>query len=163
MVISLELIQRSIMVDVDASDVQAAVLSIDVTPKFRIARKMTAAAKELKRTLFRDGFNYFLSKIIPGLMGFLSVLVFVRLLGVEQYGRYAVVFAFVMAWASGLSGWLARECFDFKASGTSRRTPPASFAQPFWAPGYPLLPGLFFSGSPCRRLALRRVGRWSFR
>jgi O-antigen/teichoic acid export membrane protein len=76
---------------------------------------MTAEAKELKRTLFRDGFNYFLSKIIPGLMGFLSVLVFVRLLGVEQYGRYAVIFAFVMAWASGLSGWLSQGMLRFQS------------------------------------------------
>jgi O-antigen/teichoic acid export membrane protein len=62
----------------------------------------------LHAVLVRDGLNYFLSKVVPGLMGFLSVLVFVRLLGVEQYGRYAVIFAFVMAWASGLAGWLSQ-------------------------------------------------------
>src|SRR2546428_12802584 len=58
----------------------------------------------MRGKLFRDAFNYFLSKVVPGLMGLLSVLVFVRLVGYEQYGRYAVVFAFVMAWASGMAG-----------------------------------------------------------
>src|SRR3989442_3934042 len=58
----------------------------------------------MRGKLFRDAFNYFLSKVVPGLMGLLSVLVFVRLVGYEQYGRYSVVFAFVMAWASGMAG-----------------------------------------------------------
>src|SRR2546427_3748198 len=63
--------------------------------------------------LFRDAFNYFLSKVVPGLMGLLSVLVFVRLVGYEQYGRYAVVFAFVMAWASGMAGWVSQGVIRF--------------------------------------------------
>ncbi len=62
----------------------------------------------LAERLMGDAFNYFLSKIVPGLMGFLAVLVFVRMIGVEQYGRYAVVFALVMASASGLAGWLSQ-------------------------------------------------------
>ena len=69
----------------------------------------------LRGTLFQDGFNYFLSKLIPGLMGFLSVLLFVRLLGVEQYGHYAVIFTFVMAWASGLGGWLSQGILRFQS------------------------------------------------
>jgi hypothetical protein len=65
------------------------------------------SASGLHASLARDAFNYFLSKIVPGLMGFLSVLVFVRMLGVEPYGRYAVVFAVVMAWAPR-AGWVAK-------------------------------------------------------
>ena len=71
--------------------------------------------ESFRRKLIQDAFNYFLSKIIPGLMGFLSVLVFVRIVGVEQYGRYAVVFAFVMAWASGLAGWLSQGILRFQS------------------------------------------------
>mgnify|MGYP001298868624 CR=1 FL=1 len=73
------------------------------------------AAGSLRTALVQDAFNYFLSKIVPGLMGFLSVLVFVRIVGVEQYGRYAVVFAFVMAWASGLAGWLSQGILRFQS------------------------------------------------
>jgi O-antigen/teichoic acid export membrane protein len=60
----------------------------------------------LKSKLIRDSFNYFLSKAIPGLMGLLSVLVFVRLVGNAEYGRYSVLFAIVTACTAGLSGWL---------------------------------------------------------
>lgn len=72
-------------------------------------------AGSFRGALVQDAFNYFLSKIVPGLMGFLSVLVFVRMLGVEQYGRYAVVFAFVMAWASGLGAWLGQGILRFQS------------------------------------------------
>src|SRR3989454_12284475 len=68
----------------------------------------------MRGKLFRDAFNYLLSKVVPGLMGLLSVLVFVRLVGYEQYGRYAVVFAFVMAWASGMAGWLSQGILRFQ-------------------------------------------------
>ena len=68
-----------------------------------------------RRRLVQDAFNYFLSKVVPGLIGFLSVLVFVRLVGVEQYGRYAIVFAFVMASASGLAGWLSQGILRFQS------------------------------------------------
>jgi O-antigen/teichoic acid export membrane protein len=68
-----------------------------------------------RTALIRDAFNYFLSKIVPGVMGFLSVLVFVRMVGVEQYGRYAVVFAFVTAWASGIAGWLSQGILRFQS------------------------------------------------
>jgi O-antigen/teichoic acid export membrane protein len=69
----------------------------------------------LHEALVQDTFNYFLSKIVPGLMGFLSILVFVRWVGVEEYGRYAVAFAFVMAWASGLAGWLGQGILRFQS------------------------------------------------
>src|SRR5712692_7639031 len=71
--------------------------------------------RKLGRRMAQDYFNYFLSKVVPGAMGLLSVLVFVRMVGVEQYGRYAVVFAFVMAWASGLAGWLSQGILRFQS------------------------------------------------
>ncbi|MGH9678337.1 MAG: lipopolysaccharide biosynthesis protein [Candidatus Acidiferrales bacterium] len=73
------------------------------------------SAAGLRDRLMRDAMNYFLSKIVPGLMGFLSVLVFVRMVGVEQYGRYAVLFALVMASASGLAGWLSQGTLRFQS------------------------------------------------
>jgi hypothetical protein len=69
---------------------------------------------EVHRKLVSDSINYFLSKIIPGLMGFLSVLVFVRLLRYEEYGHYAFVLAIVMASASGYAGLLSKWGLLFK-------------------------------------------------
>src|SRR6266567_2876638 len=64
------------------------------------------ARQGLKKKLIRDSFNYFLSKAIPGTMGLFSVIVFVRLVGNAEYGRYSVLFAIVTACTAGLSGWL---------------------------------------------------------
>lgn len=73
----------------------------------RMTAAGTAKTKHvLKIKLIRDSGNYFLSKVIPGLMGLLSVLVFVRLVGNAEYGRYSVLFAIVTACTAGLSGWL---------------------------------------------------------
>ena len=90
-----------------------------VASRWAVARTFADDA-ELSTTgfnerLVQDAFNYFLSKIVPGLMGFLSVLVFVRIMGVEQYGRYAVVFALVTASAAGLAGWLSQGILRFQS------------------------------------------------
>src|SRR5207249_11930058 len=69
----------------------------------------------MRGKLFRDAFDYFLSKVVPGLMGLLSVLVFVRLVGYEQYGRYTVVFAVVMVWASGMEGWGSQGVLQYQS------------------------------------------------
>lgn len=70
---------------------------------------------ELKSKLILDSVNYLLGKLVPGLMGFLSVFVFVRLLGYEGYGRYAVVFAVVMASSSGMAAWLGQGILRFQS------------------------------------------------
>ena len=70
------------------------------------ASSQDAAGQDLRRKLIRDSFNYFLSKAIPGIMGFCSVLAFVRLVGRSEYGRYSVLFAIVTACTAGLSAWL---------------------------------------------------------
>ena len=69
-----------------------------------------------RRKLAFDTFNYFVSKIVPGIMGFLAVLVFVRVVGYDQYGRYAVVFAIVTAFSSGVAGWLSQGILRFQSS-----------------------------------------------
>lgn len=70
---------------------------------------------DLRNKLISDTVNYFLSKIIPGLLGFLAVVIFVRLVGYEQYGRYAVVLATVTAVTVGVSGWLSQGILRFQS------------------------------------------------
>jgi len=70
-------------------------------------------AAGLKSKLILDPRNYFISKIIPGVMGLLTVMVFVRLVGYEQYGRYAVLVALVTACATAASGWLNQGILRF--------------------------------------------------
>jgi O-antigen/teichoic acid export membrane protein len=65
-------------------------------------------ATRLRMTqLRRDSLTYFVSKVIPGATGLLSVTVFVRLFGYDQYGHYAVSLALAVTLGGWASGWLA--------------------------------------------------------
>ena len=80
-----------------------------------------SARQPLRQKLIRDSFNYFLSKSVPGIMGFCSVLVFVRLVGNAEYGRYSVLFAIVTSCTAGLSTWLPQGILRyFSTSHTDR-------------------------------------------
>ena len=93
-------------------------------------------------------------------MGFVSVVVFVRLVGYEQYGRYAVVFAVVMATASGTGGWLAQGTLRFQSQMSSPSETENFMRLPWFAAlilslalgGCGLAAVILFSGS-------RRIGR----
>jgi O-antigen/teichoic acid export membrane protein len=81
-----------------------------------LAGKNASVPENVIRTkLVGDTFNYFLSKVVPGLMGFLSVATFVRMVGYEQYGRYAVAFATVSAFSAGVAGWLSQSILRFQS------------------------------------------------
>lgn len=73
------------------------------------------SATGLKSKLVLDTRNYFISKIVPGVMGLLTVMVFVRLVGYEQYGRYAILMALVTACATAASGWLNHGVLRFQS------------------------------------------------
>ncbi len=81
-----------------------------------LAGKSASVPENALRTkLVGDTFNYFLSKVVPGLMGFFSVAIFVRMVGYEQYGRYAVAFATVTAFSAGVAGWLSQSMLRFQS------------------------------------------------
>ncbi len=64
-------------------------------------------------SLIKDSAKYAISKIIPGLSGLLAVTLFIRIIGVEQYGRYALAFAFVTMASAFFSGWINQSLLRF--------------------------------------------------
>jgi len=60
--------------------------------------------------------TYFISKLVPGCMGLLSVATFVRLFGYEQYGRYAVSLSIVMTLSAWAAGWLSPGVLRFSST-----------------------------------------------
>jgi O-antigen/teichoic acid export membrane protein len=70
-------------------------------------------ARVLKPALLRDWLSYFGSKVVPGFMGLASVPVFIRLIGLDEYGRFAVIAPVLMAVAGASSGWLAQGILRF--------------------------------------------------
>jgi len=80
------------------------------SPKFPFAERW---ASLLRSALLWDSVSYFASKIVPGLMGLISVPVFIRLIGLDQYGRFAVAVPILMAVGGASSGWLAQGLLRF--------------------------------------------------
>lgn len=81
----------------------------------------------IQSSLLWDSLSYFGSKIVPGFMGLISVPLFIRLIGLNQYGRFAVVVPFLMAVAGASSGWLAQGVLRFHPSATDSRVVKAIF------------------------------------
>jgi O-antigen/teichoic acid export membrane protein len=75
-----------------------------------------------RSALLWDSCSYFGGKVVPGLTGLISVPIFIRLIGLDQYGRFAVFVPFLMAIAGGSSGWLAQGVLRFHPVSTD---PPA--------------------------------------
>jgi O-antigen/teichoic acid export membrane protein len=55
--------------------------------------------------LLLDTLSYIFSKLVPGLSGLLMVVIFMRLLGVTEYGRYSSQFSTVLFAGALLVGW----------------------------------------------------------
>lgn len=60
------------------------------------------------RTVVRDTVLYATAKAIPGAVGLLSVIVFVRILGLEAFGQFSVMGATAMMWSTFASAWLTQ-------------------------------------------------------
>lgn len=60
-----------------------------------------------------ESISYFVSKVVPGFLGLISVPVFIRLIGLDQYGRFAVIVPLLTAIAGAGSGWIAQGILRF--------------------------------------------------
>jgi O-antigen/teichoic acid export membrane protein len=58
------------------------------------------------KLILRDSIKYIISKVIPGLVGLLSVPIFIKFIGYEQYGKYSLIFSFVVMVSSFFIGWI---------------------------------------------------------
>jgi O-antigen/teichoic acid export membrane protein len=94
-------------------------LEQEPSARFSLFNRSTAASSS---ALFWDSLSYFGGKAVPGFMGLISVPIFIRLIGLDQYGRFAVFLPFLMAVAGASSGWLAQGVLRFHPVSTD---PPA--------------------------------------
>ncbi|MDP7526070.1 MAG: oligosaccharide flippase family protein [Candidatus Marinimicrobia bacterium] len=56
--------------------------------------------------IFKDTIKYTITKLIPGIMGLLAVIIFIRMIGPEEYGKYSIQLSFLMAFSAFSIGWL---------------------------------------------------------
>jgi len=66
--------------------------------------------------LIRDTAVYALAKGIPGVLGLLSVAIFIRLVGPTQFGLFAILSATVGMWSSFASGWFYQGVLRYYSS-----------------------------------------------
>ena len=67
---------------------------------------MNPRKQSLYKQLIGDSFFYLLTKIIPGITGLLSIIVFIRWVGPDGYGQFTLLLSFIMAAGALSSGWL---------------------------------------------------------
>jgi O-antigen/teichoic acid export membrane protein len=65
--------------------------------------------------LVRDSGSYLLSKAAPGLAGLLTVIVFIRIIGREQYGKYTLAFSIMAVVSAFFTGWLNQALVRFRS------------------------------------------------
>jgi O-antigen/teichoic acid export membrane protein len=71
--------------------------------------------------LLRDSLYYSISKIIPGLAGLISVILFFRLIGAEEYGKYSIIFSFTNLIAAFSFGWLNQSMLRYRSKYSSTK------------------------------------------
>ena len=76
--------------------------------------------------LLKESALYAMAKGIPGVLGLLSVVVFIRLVGAEQFGFFAILTATASMWSSFAGGWLFQGILRYYSSW---RTTPADLFQ----------------------------------
>ena len=70
--------------------------------------------------LAKDTVYYSISKMIPGLAGVVFVILFFRLIGAEEYGKYSIMFSFANLIAAFSFGWLNQSILRYRSTFTSR-------------------------------------------
>ena len=70
--------------------------------------------KSYLNQLLGDALYYSISKIIPGLTGLISVILFFRLIGAEEYGKYSIIFSFTNLIAAFSFGWLNQSILRYR-------------------------------------------------
>jgi O-antigen/teichoic acid export membrane protein len=79
---------------------------------FPVSASNEAGLLERQGPLVRDWIGYLMSKLVPGFFGLVSVPIFVRLLGVSEYGRLSVILPILMA-LGGAGCWLQQGILRF--------------------------------------------------
>ena len=63
--------------------------------------------------LIIDSIYYYIGKIIPGLIGFFSVPLFIRLFGTSVYGEYSILISTILLLSTFLTGWIGQTFMRF--------------------------------------------------
>tara|TARA_B100000945_G_scaffold181183_1_gene145186 strand:+ start:397 stop:1683 length:1287 start_codon:yes stop_codon:yes gene_type:complete len=57
-------------------------------------------------SLITDSLKYSLTKVFPGIVGLISIIVIIKIIGAEEYGKYSILYSFVLTLTAFCGGWL---------------------------------------------------------
>ena len=57
-------------------------------------------------SLLTDSVKYAITKVLPGIVGLISVILIVKIVGAEEYGKYSIVYSFILTLTAFCGGWL---------------------------------------------------------
>ena len=57
-------------------------------------------------SLLTDSAKYAIKKVLPGIVGLSSVILIVKIVGAEEYGKYSIVYSFILTLTAFCGGWL---------------------------------------------------------
>lgn len=58
--------------------------------------------------LLTDSLKYSLTKVLPGIVGLFSVILIIKIIGTEEYGKYSILYSFVLTLTAFCGGWLSQ-------------------------------------------------------
>jgi len=67
----------------------------------------------LKNKLISDTIFYYIGKLVPGLVGFFSIPIFIKLFGTATYGEYSILISTVFLLSTFVSGWIGQTFMRF--------------------------------------------------
>jgi len=56
--------------------------------------------------LLTDSIKYSITKIIPGIVALINVIVIIKIVGSEEYGKYSIAYSFILTLTAFCGGWL---------------------------------------------------------
>jgi len=69
--------------------------------------------KQRYNQLLTDSLKYSLTKVFPGFMGLISVIIIIKMIGTAEYGKYSIVHSLVITLTALCGGWLNQALLRF--------------------------------------------------
>ena len=71
--------------------------------------------------LLTDSLKYSITKILPGIMGLISVVLIIKMIGTEEYGKYSILNSFIMTLTAFSGGWLNQSLLRYYPGNNDRK------------------------------------------
>ncbi len=71
--------------------------------------------------LLTDSLKYSITKILPGIMGLISVIVIIKMIGTEEYGKYSILNSFIMTLTAFSGSWLNQSLLRYYPGNSDKK------------------------------------------